>query len=206
MTGPAGDILVLFGITGDLARKMILPALYRLIETGELTVPVIGVALTDLDQSGLRDHVRTCVTDATPDADEQCWTSCSPGSSWWPATTASPTPSAIGRSDRRICRGGRVRRCTTWPCRRHCSAPVADGIAAAGLSERSRLVVEKPFGHDLASARALNEKAAAHFPEDRLFRVDHFLGKEPVEDLLVLRFANTLLEPLWNRSWIEPSR
>ena len=80
---------------------------------------------------------------------------------------------------------------------------VADGIAAAGLSDRSRLVVEKPFGHDLASARALNTRLSRHYPEDRVFRVDHFLGKEPVEDLLVLRFANTLLEPLWNRQWVD---
>ena len=80
---------------------------------------------------------------------------------------------------------------------------VADGIAAAGLAPRSRLVVEKPFGHDLASARALDARLRRHYPEDRVFRVDHFLGKEPVEDLLVLRFANTLLETLWNRQWID---
>ena len=80
---------------------------------------------------------------------------------------------------------------------------VADGIAAAGLAPRLRLIVEKPFGHDLASARALNDRLSAHYPEDRVFRVDHFLGKEPVEDLLVLRFANTLLEPLWDREWID---
>ena len=73
---------------------------------------------------------------------------------------------------------------------------VADGIAAVGLAERSRLVVEKPFGRDLASARALDARLRRHYPEDRVFRVDHFLGKEPVEDLLVLRFANTVLEPL----------
>jgi glucose-6-phosphate 1-dehydrogenase len=80
---------------------------------------------------------------------------------------------------------------------------VADGIAASHLASRSRLVVEKPFGHDLASARALDARLRRNYPEDRVFRVDHFLGKEPVEDLLVLRFANTLLEPLWNREWID---
>jgi glucose-6-phosphate 1-dehydrogenase len=80
---------------------------------------------------------------------------------------------------------------------------VADGLAAAGLAGRARLVVEKPFGRDLASARQLNARLRRHFDEDRLFRVDHYLGKEPVEDLLVLRFANTVLEPLWNRSWVR---
>jgi glucose-6-phosphate 1-dehydrogenase len=74
---------------------------------------------------------------------------------------------------------------------------------AAGLAERARLVVEKPFGRDLASARELNARLRRHFDEARLFRVDHYLGKEPVEDLLVLRFANTVLEPLWNRSWVQ---
>ena len=82
-------------------------------------------------------------------------------------------------------------------------ATIGDGLAAARLAQRARLVVEKPFGHDLPSARELNATLIRHFDEDRLFRVDHYLGKEPVEDLLVLRFANTLLEPLWNRSWIQ---
>jgi glucose-6-phosphate 1-dehydrogenase len=82
-------------------------------------------------------------------------------------------------------------------------ATVADGIAAVGLAPRSRLVVEKPFGHDLASARELDAHLRRNYPEERIFRVDHFLGKEPVEDLLVLRFANTLLEPLWNRQWVD---
>jgi glucose-6-phosphate 1-dehydrogenase len=80
---------------------------------------------------------------------------------------------------------------------------VADGLAAVGLNTRSRLVVEKPFGHDLDSARALDALLRRDYAEEQVFRVDHYLGKEPVEDLIVLRFANTLLEPIWNRHWIE---
>ena len=173
--GPrAADVLVLFGITGDLARKLVLPALYRLVAGGELTVPVIGVALTDLDTDGLRRHVADCVQ-------------------------------ASGGVDQAVLEKmlALVHLVSGDYADPDVFTRLADGIAAAGLAPRSRLVVEKPFGHDLASARALDARLRRHYPEDRVFRVDHFLGKEPVEDLLVLRFANTLIEPLWNRQWID---
>jgi glucose-6-phosphate 1-dehydrogenase len=204
---PVADVLVLFGITGDLARKLVLPALYRLAERGELTVPVVGVALTDLDTDGLRRHVATCVEQAAGDSRD-----------------------AVDRAvlDRMLARIQLVSGDYADPAVftrladavdetagkdafvvHYLAVPpslfgtVADGIAAAGLAQRSRLVVEKPFGHDLASARALDARLRRHYPEERIFRVDHFLGKEPVEDLLVLRFANTVLEPLWNRVWVD---
>jgi glucose-6-phosphate 1-dehydrogenase len=202
-TGPAADALVLYGVTGDLARKMILPALYRLTERGELTVPVVGVARSDWDAAALNKHIEESVRAAESDVDD----------------------GVLERLQRSVCMvsGDYNDRATFQnladtlrekagadPLTVHYMAvppalfgTVADGLADVGLTERARLVVEKPFGHDLASARALNAQLRKHVPDDRLFRVDHYLGKEPVEDLLVLRFANTLLEPLWNRTWVD---
>ncbi|MCE3551010.1 glucose-6-phosphate dehydrogenase [Pseudonocardia sp. RS11V-5] len=204
MTAPAGDVLVLFGITGDLAKKMIIPALYQLVRRGELTVPVLGVARSDWDDDQLRAHIADCVRAAVDqEVDEaalerlQRSTHLVSGDYADPAVftkladaiTAEAGPSAFA-----------VHYLAVPPS---LFGTVADGLAGVGLHTRSRLVVEKPFGRDLASARALQALLAKHYPEDRIFRVDHFLGKEPVEDLLVLRFANTLLEPLWSRQWID---
>ena len=198
----AADVLVLFGITGDLARKLVLPALYELVAGGELTVPVIGVALTDLDTDGLRHHVEDCVraAGAVDDAVLQTMLGLVHLVSGDYADPAVFTRLAEAVDAQAGPEGFAVHYLAVPPS---LFGTVADGIAAAGLAERARLVVEKPFGHDLASARALDARLRRHYPEDRVFRVDHFLGKEPVEDLLVLRFANTLLEPLWNRQWID---
>ena len=199
MQNQKADVLVLFGITGDLARKLVLPALYRLVERGELTVPLIGVALTDLDDDGLRKHVAECVRAACDDVDDAVLNTMTERTSLVAGNYSDPSvftrlAEAVGP------KAFAVHYLAVPPS---LFGTVADGIAAAGLAERSRLIVEKPFGHDLASAEALNERISKNYPEDRVFRVDHFLGKEPVEDLLVLRFANTLLEPLWNREWID---
>jgi glucose-6-phosphate 1-dehydrogenase len=201
--GPAGDVLVLFGVTGDLARKMILPALYRLAERGELTVPVVGVALTDWHTDALRKHVADCVHAAFPDVDDEVLARLQESVSLVAGDYADPTTfdrlatavSAVAGKD-----AFAVHYLAVPP---GLFGTVADGLAAVGLHERARLIVEKPFGHDLASARALNTLLLRHFPDPRIFRVDHYLGKEPVEDLLVLRFANTLLHPLWHRTWID---
>jgi glucose-6-phosphate 1-dehydrogenase len=203
-SGPrAADVLVLFGITGDLARKLVLPALYRLVERGDLTVPVIGVALTDMDTDGLRHHVAVCVGQAFDDVDDAVLKRMLDKTYLVAGNYADPTVFthlADAVTDHAGPDAFAVHYLAVPPS---LFGTVADGIATVGLNTRSRLIVEKPFGHDLASARALNDHLAVHYPEDRLFRVDHFLGKEPVEDLLVLRFANTLLEPLWNREWID---
>jgi glucose-6-phosphate 1-dehydrogenase len=200
------DVLVLFGITGDLARKLVLPALYRLVARGELTAPLIGVALTDLDTGGLRQHVATCVHAALDDdggvdaavlARMLANTHLVAGDYGDPAvfTLLADAVTAVAGPDAFL-----VNYLAVPPS---LFRTVADGIAAADLAARSRLVVEKPFGRDLVSARELDVHLRRNYPEERVFRVDHFLGKEPVEDLLVLRFANTLLEPLWNRQWVD---
>jgi glucose-6-phosphate 1-dehydrogenase len=202
----AADVLVLFGITGDLARKLVLPALFALVESGELTVPLVGVARTELGTDGLRRHVAACVH-AARDGDGGvdgasldrmlANTHFVSGDYADPAvfTDLAETVTAVAGPDAFL-----VSYLAVPPS---LFRTVADGIAAVDLAPRSRLVVEKPFGRDLASARELDAHLRRHYPEERVFRVDHFLGKEPVEDLLLLRFANTLLEPLWNRQWVD---
>jgi glucose-6-phosphate 1-dehydrogenase len=205
--GPhAADVLVLFGITGDLAHKLVLPALYRLVERGELTVPLIGVALTDLDTDGLRRHIADCVHqafDADGGVDAGVLDKMLADTHLVAGDYADPAVFAHLADTITAQAGPAAFAVHYFAVPPSLFRTVADGIAAAGLAGRSRLVVEKPFGRDLASARELDAHLRLNYPEDRVFRVDHFLGKEPVEDLLVLRFANTLLEPLWNRQWID---
>jgi glucose-6-phosphate 1-dehydrogenase len=207
VTEQRGDVLVLFGITGDLAHKMILPALYRLAERGELTVPVIGVALTDWDDDRLREHVGDSVRAAFGADDGGVDDAVL--ARLQKATHLVAGDYADASTFTRIAEVISASASDTAFAVHYLAVPpslfgkVADGLAAVGLQSRSRLVVEKPFGHDLDSARALEALLRRNYAEDQIFRVDHFLGKEPVEDLLVLRFANTLLEPIWNRHWID---
>ncbi|MET8868413.1 glucose-6-phosphate dehydrogenase [Nonomuraea sp. NPDC004580] len=193
-SGAAGA-LVLFGITGDLARKMLLPALYRLTADGRLDLPIIGVARTDLDLDGLREHAREACGGPRDAAFDRL-----AGNLRLVAGDYRDPGTFTRLADEVRGKGFLVHYLAVPPA---LFAPVAEGLAGAGLNHDARLVVEKPFGHDLGSARALNDQLLQHFDEDHLRRVDHFLGKEPVEDLLVFRFANMLLEPIWNRSYIR---
>jgi glucose-6-phosphate 1-dehydrogenase len=200
---PAAGALVLFGVTGDLARKMILPALYRLTERGELTVPVIGIARTDWDTDALRKHVGESVRAVLPDVDDAVLERLQRAVHLVAGDYGDPTTFDRLATTLREQAGADAFAVHYLAVPPGLFGTVADGLAAVGLNEQARLVVEKPFGHDLASARALNAQLRRNFDDDRLFRVDHYLGKEPVEDLLVLRFANTVIEPLWNRTWID---
>ena len=198
---PRADALVLFGATGDLAKRKLFPALYNLELDGMLDVPVIGVARSDWTDESFRAHARDAIIAAEPDAD------------------AAALDPLCRRLD--LIQGDYAEQATWDELRatldRHqsCNAvyymaippsmfpEVANRLASVGLNERGRIVVEKPFGRDLASARQLNETLAEVFPEERIFRIDHYLGKESVEDLLVFRFSNTLLEPVWNRMYVR---
>ena len=194
----AADAFVLFGITGDLAYKMLLPALYALEARGELKVPVIGVALTDLDLDGLIDRARKSLGDAGVSVDEQVFARFAKrvrlvAGSFGDANTFATLARELGSA--------------AFPAYYLAVPPSLFGTVAAGLHGAGiaggRLVVEKPFGTDLPSARKLDAQIKQYFPEERIFRVDHFLGKESVEDILAFRFANTLIEPVWNSSFIR---
>ena len=195
----AADALVVFGITGDLARRMTLPALYRLTEQGILGCSVIGVGRRPMREDELAEHAKRAITSAVRDVDETVLSELL-------SRLAYVGGDAEGDSlyDRlRAALAG-----TEGSALLPCDPPVmflevAEELAEAGLVENARLVVEKPFGTDLHSARELNAGLTAIFPEERLFRIDHFLGKEPVQDIMYLRFANALFEPLWHREHVE---
>ncbi|GAA2024431.1 glucose-6-phosphate dehydrogenase [Catenulispora yoronensis] len=195
----SADVLVLYGITGDLAKKMLLPALYKLTERGLLKVPVVGVAASDWDDEALRKHARESVAEAGYEIDEQVFQHFAEGLS---LVTGDFTEDAVYAKIGAAIEGmGFAAHYLAIPP--SLFDKVAAGLAKAGLNKDSRLVVEKPFGHDLASARKLEVDLERYFDRDHLLRVDHFLGDESVEGLGTFRFANTLLAPVWNRSYID---
>jgi glucose-6-phosphate 1-dehydrogenase len=194
------DALVVFGITGDLARRSTLPALYDLTQQGILGCPVIGVGRRALSADEFVGHMTDAITARKKNLDEKVLHELLTRMSYvgGDAVEGSLYDRLHG-----------VLGDAKTPVFYLATPPsmfreVAEELAADGLvSEQSRLVVEKPFGTDLASARELNQRLTAIFPEERLFRIDHFLGKEPVQDIMYLRFANALFEPIWNREHVE---
>ena len=198
---PPADALVLFGATGDLAKRKLFPALYHLVRRGELTVPIIGVARSDWTDDDFKAHARESVLANVEDADESVITDMCGRMDLIQGDYAAPdTWQSLAAT---------LDGCGSQTAVFYMAIPpdmfptVAEKLASVGLNERGRIVVEKPFGRDLESAQHLNHTLHEIFPEERIFRIDHYLGKEAVEDLLVFRFSNMLLEPLWNRNYVR---
>ncbi|MEP6689123.1 MAG: glucose-6-phosphate dehydrogenase, partial [Gemmatimonadales bacterium] len=198
MPQPPSDALVVFGITGDLAFKQIFPALQAMIRHGHLDVPVIGVARTGWSLDQLRDRARQSVEQHgtfDPAAFEKlCGLLGFVGGDYEDPTTYDRLKEALT---------GRQRPLHYLAIPPSLFSTVIGGLARVGAAANARVVVEKPFGRDLASALELNATLERFFPESSIFRIDHYLGKEPVQNLLYYRFANSFLEPIWNRNYVE---
>jgi glucose-6-phosphate 1-dehydrogenase len=192
------DALVVFGVTGDLAHKMIFPALYAMVERGALTVPVVGVAFDPWNVAQLRKRATDSIKQSGAVVERRTLRRFLSllryvSGDYNDQETFATLKSALGKA--------------RHPAYYLAIPPalfdtVIKSLGAAGLADQARVIVEKPFGRDLASARRLNAVARSVFPEDSIFRIDHFLGKEAIMNILYFRFANSFFEPIWNRNYV----
>lgn len=198
---PDDHVIVLFGATGDLARRKLLPGLLHLAQTGLMPAGfrIVGVSREPLDDDGFRAHARAAVEEFGR-AGTEGWDAFAERLSYLPAGDPPALAAAVGRARDALGGPSRVLHYLSVPPAAF--AGIARDLGAAGLADDARVIMEKPFGTDLASARALNAAVHEVFAEEQVFRIDHFLGKEAVQNLLALRFANGLFEPIWNRQHI----
>ncbi|MCW3046509.1 MAG: glucose-6-phosphate 1-dehydrogenase [Solirubrobacterales bacterium] len=198
MCAAEADVFVVFGITGDLAKEMTFRSLYRLERRGLLGCPIVGVAVDDWSPAALRRHMRDAIRAGGERVESKTFDALAGRLSYVQgdfddSATYERVGAAIEKAKRPLFY------LETPPS---LFGRVVSGIAGAGLTEHARVVVEKPFGHDLASARALAADLHRSVREEQIFRVDHYLGKLGLEELLYLRFANTMLESVWNRDHV----
>jgi len=193
------DALVLFGATGDLAKKKLFPALYDLEDLGELDVQIFGVASSKWTQEVFKENVESAVRARKPDVDEAAL-----------AKLLGEMELIVGdyEDPQTFVTLAEAIKEFKLPVIYLAIAPeyfakITESLATVGITRRARVVVEKPFGRDLESARSLDAELKKLLPEEQIYRIDHYLGKEAVEDLLVFRFANTLFEPVWNRNYVS---
>jgi len=198
MTDSHSDALVIFGITGDLAYKQIFPALQSMIKHGHLNVPVIGVAGRPWSIDQLRAHVHDSLVENGV-LDTAAFEKLSSllqyvSGDYNDETAYTKLRNALGSAKQPL---------YYLAIPPNMFDPVIEGLGKSGSANNARVVVEKPFGRDLASAQDLNQILHSVFPEAAIFRIDHYLGKEPVQNLVYFRFANSFLEPIWNRNYVE---
>ena len=199
MAPPPSDALVFFGATGDLAHKKIFPALQSMVKRGHLSVPVIGVAKAGWKLDQLRDRARDSVATHGGGVDTAAFDKLSSLLQYVDGDYQDPA--TFDRLRRTLGAAERPLHYLAIPP--SLFSTVVEQLGRSGCARGGRVVAEKPFGHDLASAQALNRSLLAVFPEPDVFRIDHYLGKEPVQNLLYFRFSNSLFEPIWNRNSVD---
>ena len=197
-------VIVLFGATGDLARRKLWPGLFYLASAGFIpSCRIVGISLDDIDVEAFRKIVRGALAEfSTRKVTEDHWNAFAASLDYIPLSAGpAALKAAVALAEQTFT--GESRRLHYLSVPPNAALSAVKMLGEAGLVERSRIVMEKPFGTDLTSAVSLNAKLHEVFKEDRIFRIDHFLGKEPAQNILAFRFANGLFEPIWNRNFID---